>query len=273
MDRYAVVGNPIGHSKSPVIHRLFAEQTGQSLSYDKMLVEQGAFNEEVSAFFALGGRGLNVTLPFKEEAFGYADELTPRAQLAGAVNTLMLRGDGTVLGDNTDGAGLVADLLSQGWTLTGSRILLLGAGGAARGVVQPLLEQNPARVVIANRTPERAQAIAEAFGDRVEAGDYAALAGQSFDLVINATSASLAGQLPPLPEGLVTSATCVYDMMYGAEPTAFLSWAREQGAEHLADGLGMLVGQAAEAFQLWRGVRPQTAPVIEALRAELGGSP
>jgi shikimate dehydrogenase len=271
MDRYAVVGNPIGHSKSPVIHRLFAGQAGQVLSYDKMLVELGAFAEEASAFFALGGRGLNVTLPFKEDAFRYADELTGRAQVAGAVNTLMVRQDGTVLGDNTDGSGLVADLLAQGWPLAGSRILLLGAGGAARGVVQPLLEQDPARLVIANRTPEKAQVIAGAFAGRIEASDYVSLTGSSFDLIINATSASLAGELPPLPVGLVTPETRVYDMMYGAKPTAFLSWAQEQGAAHLADGLGMLVGQAAEAFYLWRGVRPQTAPVIEALRAELRG--
>ena len=269
MERYAVVGNPIGHSKSPDIHRLFATQTGQVLSYDKMLVEPGTFAEEVSAFFALGGSGLNVTLPFKEEAFGYADELTERARIAGAVNTLMSRPDGTVLGDNTDGAGLVADLLAQGWELAGSRILLLGAGGAARGAIQPLLLQNPVRLVIANRTLDKAQSIAAAFAGRIEASDYAALTGQSFDLVINATSASLGGELPPLPAGLVTPETGIYDMMYSAEPTAFLRWAKDQGAVRFADGLGMLVEQAAEAFYLWRGVRPQTIPVIEALRAQL----
>lgn len=271
MDRYAVVGNPIGHSRSPVIHRLFAEQTGQALIYEKMLVEQGAFAEDVSAFFALGGSGLNVTLPFKEEAFRFADALSGRAEIAGAVNTLMLRPDGTVFGDNTDGAGLVSDLLAQGWQLAGSRVLLLGAGGAARGVIQPLLEQHPANLVIANRTPEKAHAIANAFSGRIEASDYASLAGRSFDLIVNATSASLAGELPPLPAGLVSSATCVYDMMYGAAPTPFLLWAREQGAVRLADGLGMLVEQAAEAFYLWRGVRPQTPQVIQALREQLKG--
>jgi shikimate dehydrogenase len=269
MDRYAVVGNPIGHSKSPDIHRLFATQTEQVLTYDKMLVEQGAFAEEVSAFFALGGSGLNVTLPFKEDAFRYADELTGRARIAGAVNTLMLRPDGTVLGDNTDGAGLVADLLTQGWHLAGSRILLLGAGGAARGAVQPLLQQNPGRLVIANRTLDKARSVAAAFAGQIEACDYTSLADQPFDLIINATSASLGGELPPLPAGLVASETCIYDMMYGAEPTPFLHWAREQGAVRLADGLGMLVGQAAEAFYLWRGVRPQTIPVIETLRTQL----
>lgn len=271
MDRYAVVGNPIGHSRSPIIHRLFAEQTGQVLIYDKMLVEQGAFAEDVSAFFALGGSGLNVTLPFKEEAFRFADELSGRAEIARAVNTLMLRPDGTVFGDNTDGAGLVSDLLAQGWQLAGSRVLLLGAGGAARGVVQPLLEQHPANLVVANRTPEKAHAIANAFSGRIDASDYASLAGRSFDLIVNATSASLAGALPPLPAGLVSSVTCVYDMMYGAAPTHFLLWAREQGAVRLADGLGMLVEQAAEAFYLWRGVRPQTPQVIQALREQLKG--
>lgn len=272
MNRYAVMGNPISHSKSPNIHRLFAAQTAQTLSYDRIQVDLEAFAEEVSAFFALGGRGLNLTVPFKEEAFRYADELTARAQQAGAVNTLMLRSDGSVLGDNTDGAGLVADLLALGWPVAAGRVLLLGAGGAARGVVQPLLEQHPARLVIANRTLDKARTIAEAFAGRVECSDYAALAGQSFDLVINATSASLGGELPPLPAHLVTADTRVYDMMYGTEPTVFLRWARQQGAVFLADGLGMLVAQAAEAFYLWHGLRPQTAPVIEALRAELKAS-
>jgi shikimate dehydrogenase len=271
MDRYAVMGNPISHSKSPSIHRLFATQTGQALTYDRIQPDPAAFAEEISAFFAQGGKGLNLTVPFKEEAFRYADELTPRAQKAGAVNTLMLRENGSVLGDNTDGAGLVADLHNLGWQLTGSRVLLLGAGGAARGVVQPLLEENPARLVIANRTPDKARAIAEIFTGRVEFSDYSSLAGQAFDLIINATSASLGGELPPLPNNLVTLQTHVYDMMYGSEPTVFLRWAQEQGAGHLADGLGMLVEQAAEAFHLWRSVRPQTAPVINALRAEMKG--
>lgn len=269
MDRYAVVGNPIGHSKSPDIHRLFAAQTGQALTYDKILVEQGAFAEEVSAFFALGGKGLNVTVPFKEDACRYADELTGRAQVAGAVNTLMLRPDGVVLGDNTDGAGLVADLMAQGWSIADKHVLLLGAGGAARGAVQPLLQRNPARLVVANRTPDKPRSIAAAFTGQIETSDYASLADQSFDLIINATSASLGGELPPLSPRLIAPETCIYDMMYSAQSTTFLNWAREQGAMRLADGLGMLVEQAAEAFYLWRGVRPQTIPVIEALRTQL----
>lgn len=269
MDRYAVVGNPIGHSKSPLIHQLFAAQTGQELIYDRMLVEPGAFAEEVSSFFALGGKGLNVTVPFKEEAFRYADTRTERAQLAGAVNTLMLQPDGSVQGDNTDGAGLVADLLARNWPLRGSRILLLGAGGAVRGVVAPLLALDPASILIANRTLSKAQAVADNFDRQVSACACEHLTGQTFDLIINGTSASLAGELPPVPEELISADTCVYDMMYGAEPTAFLRWAQALGAQRCADGLGMLVAQAAEAFYLWRGVMPVTAPVIEELRTQL----
>jgi shikimate dehydrogenase len=270
MDRYAVVGNPIAHSKSPDIHRWFAEQTGQALTYEKILVELTAFDEEVSSFFALGGKGLNVTVPFKEQAFRFADLLTDRARLAGAVNTLALQNDGTVLGDNTDGAGLAADLLAQDWPLAGQRILVLGAGGAVRGIVGPLLEQKPASLLIANRTLEKAVAIAEAFPlGAVSVSGYAELQG-SFDLIINGTSASLTNELPPLPSGLVGADTAAYDLMYGAEPTAFLRWAAEQGAVRRADGLGMLVEQAAEAFYLWRGVRPDSAPVVEKLRHLVG---
>lgn len=266
MDRYAVVGNPIAHSKSPYIHQWFAEQTGQSLSYEKILVEMAAFDEDVSGFFALGGKGLNVTVPFKEQAFRFADVLTDRARLAGAVNTLALQNDGTVLGDNTDGAGLVADLLAQGWLLTGQRILVLGAGGAVRGIVGPLFEQQPASLLIANRTIEKANAIAEAFpSGAVDVANYVEVQGE-FDLVINGTSASLTNELPPLPAGLMRAQTAVYDLMYGAEPTAFLRWAMEQGVERRSDGLGMLVQQAAEAFYLWRGVRPDTAPIVQRLR-------
>ena len=269
-DRYAVVGNPIGHSKSPEIHRLFAQATGQVMSYHPMLVELNGFREAVNAFFSEGGKGLNVTVPFKEEAAAVADTLTDRAGRAGAVNTLARQSDGSILGDNTDGAGLVADLLGLGWPVAGCRVLLLGAGGAARGVVQPLLDQGPTSLTLANRTPARAEAIEKLFPGRINACGYPALANRVFDLVINGTSASLAGDLPPLPAGVVGPHTRVYDMMYGAGPTAFLAWAEEQGAVHRSDGLGMLVGQAAEAFYLWRGVRPDTAPVIGALRSRLG---
>lgn len=272
MDRYAVVGNPIAHSKSPIIHQLFAEQTGQSLTYDKLLVELTAFDEEVTSFFALGGRGLNVTVPFKEQAYRYADTMTERGRLAGAVNTLALQNDGTVLGDNTDGSGLVADLLALGWALREQRILILGAGGAVRGIVGPLLAQQPQSLLIANRTVEKAGAIAQIFpAGAVEVSGYAELRG-NFDLVINGTSASLAGELPPVPNGLVGADSAAYDLMYGAEPTAFLRWAAEQGVGQSADGLGMLVEQAAEAFYLWRGVRPETRPVLAKLRAMIAAT-
>lgn len=272
MDRYAVMGNPIAHSKSPTIHQLFAQQAGQMLSYEKILVDLAAFDEDVSGFFALGGKGLNITVPFKEQAFRYADELTQRARQAGAVNTLAIRNDGTVLGDNTDGTGLVADLLKQEWQIRGRRVLLLGAGGAARGAVGSLLEQQPDELVIANRTIEKADAIAAGFPSSVvKSSRYAELTGH-YDLVINGTSASLGGEVPPLPPGLFDSTTSIYDMMYGAEPTAFLHWAEQQGAGALSDGLGMLVEQAAEAFFLWRGVRPDTAPVIQTLRESMSAS-
>lgn len=272
MDRYAVVGNPIAHSKSPVIHQLFAEQTRQLLTYEKILVELAAFDEEISAFFALGGKGLNVTVPFKEQAFGFADVLTDRARLAGAVNTLALQSDGSVVGDNTDGAGLVADLRRLGWELAEQRILILGAGGAVRGIVGPLLEHQPHSVVIANRTLAKADTIAQAFpAGAITTSGYAELAGR-FDMVINGTSASLTGELPPLSQGLMDGDTAAYDLMYSAKPTAFLCWAEEQGAGRRSDGLGMLVEQAAEAFYVWRGVRPDTAPVVAELRALLSES-
>ena len=267
-DHYAVVGHPIAHSKSPRIHAEFARQTGQDMDYVALLAPLDGFAATVAEFRAGGGRGLNVTVPFKEAACRLATRLTARAEAAGAVNTLSFAADG-VLGDNTDGAGLVNDLVGNlGVVLGGRRILLMGAGGAARGVVQPLLAQAPARLVIANRTADKAVALAGHFagGAAAVAGSgYAALAGQSFDLVVNATAASLAGELPPLPSGLFAPGALAYDMMYGAD-TPFLAFARAEGAR-TADGLGMLVEQAAEAFHLWRGVRPQTAPVIRLLRA------
>lgn len=274
MDRYAVIGNPIDHSKSPEIHTYFAEQTCQDLTYGKILADVGTFDEQAGKFFTNGGKGLNVTVPFKEDAFRYADILTERARLAGAVNTLVKQNDGKVLGDTTDGAGLVGDLQSRGWTLRGRHILLLGAGGAVRGVTDALIQQQPAAVVIANRTVAKAEALAALFQPLgpVSACSFAELEGQHFDLVINGTSASLAGDLPPLPQGIVNSECAVYDMMYGAEFTPFLRWAQDQGAEQLADGLGMLVGQAAESFALWRGIRPEVKPVEEALRLSMAAS-
>ncbi len=272
-DRYAVFGNPIAHSKSPRIHAAFAQQTGQDLSYEALLAPLDGFAAAVAEFQREGGRGANVTVPFKEQAFALAQRLSPRARAAGAVNTLKFEADG-VFGDNTDGVGLVDDLTGNlGLALAGRRILLMGAGGAARGVVLPLLEQAPAELFIVNRTAAKAyELVAQASlpagrpaaGATLTAGGYDDLSG-SFDLVINATAASLAGDLPPLPAGLFAEGALAYDMMYGRD-TPFLSFARAAGAR-CGDGLGMLVEQAAEAFCLWRGVRPATAPVIALLRA------
>jgi len=262
-DRYAVFGHPIAHSKSPQIHTAFARQTGQDMRYEAILAPLDGFAASVAQFIAAGGRGANVTVPFKEEAFKLASRLSPRAQRAGAVNTLVFDADG-ILGDNTDGAGLVADLTRNlRCTLADQRVLLLGAGGAARGVIGPLLDQRPTALVVANRTVRRAEELAELFGRGVRACGLDALDTPS-DLVVNATAASLAGDLPPLSPRVFTADTLAYDMMYGRD-TPFLGFARAHGAA-TADGLGMLVEQAAEAFHLWRGVRPDTAPVIANLR-------
>lgn len=269
MDRYAVFGNPIKHSRSPQIHTAFAAQTGQLLTYRAQLVELGSFATMARHFFDDGGRGLNVTVPFKLEAFAFADELSERARRAGAVNTLARREDGTIYGDNTDGAGLVRDIVDNlGWSIQGRRLLILGAGGAVRGALEPLLRREPAIVVIANRTVDKAQQLAREFSDlgSLLGCGYDTLVGNQFDLVINGTSASLSAELPPLPSHLLSDNGCCYDMAYGAEPTPFMRWAASQAAWAVADGLGMLVEQAAEAFCLWRGVRPDTRPVIGQLR-------
>jgi shikimate dehydrogenase len=269
VDRYAVMGNPIAHSKSPQIHRLFAQQTGQSLSYQAILVEKHRFAEAVAEFLTAGGKGLNVTVPFKQEAWQIADQLSARAQRAGAVNTLMLREPGSLFGDNTDGVGLVRDLTANlAVELSGKRLLLLGAGGAARGVLGPLLEQQPTHLVIANRTAERAEQLSDLFSDigALTGCGFAALGGEAFDVVINATAAGLRGEVPDLPEGIIGPQTCCYDMMYGSAPTAFMRYAQQRGARRAFDGLGMLVEQAAESFRLWRGVKPATGPVIDFLR-------
>ncbi|MGM0563220.1 MAG: shikimate dehydrogenase [Pseudomonadota bacterium] len=267
-DDYAVFGNPIEHSKSPEIHQAFARQTGERLIYTRQLVERGEFAEAVAAFRQQGGRGLNITVPFKEEAFELADEVSDLARRAGAVNTLMFSGEHTV-GHNTDGLGLFRDLTdNHGLDLHGKDILILGAGGAVRGVIQPLLSIEPKRLVIANRTESKAHTLAEHFTDLgpIEACGYPDLDGEAFDLIINATSSGLSGELPPLPDGLLKPGATTYDMVYANEPTAFVRWGREHGAELALDGLGMLVEQAAEAFSLWRGVMPDTAPVIRQLR-------
>jgi shikimate dehydrogenase len=267
-DQYAVMGYPIAHSQSPRIHTLFAAQTGQNLEYQAILVEPGDFVAAARAFQADGGKGLNVTVPFKQDAWVFADLLSARAERAGAVNTLSFGSSG-VQGDNTDGPGLVRDLtLNHRYPLAEKRILLLGAGGAARGILQPLLAEKPAQLVIANRTAEKALGLALRFNDlgRVSACGFAELAERRFDLIINATAAGLDDAVPPLPDDVLAAEGWCYDLMYGREPTAFVRWGREHGAAQSLDGLGMLVEQAAEAFHLWRGVWPDTAPVIKALR-------
>jgi shikimate dehydrogenase len=271
MDRYAVFGNPIAHSRSPLIHRLFAEQTGERLDYQALLAPLDDFAGCLRAFF-VEGHGANVTLPFKEQAWALADQLSERAHRAGAVNTLQKQEDGRLYGDNTDGAGLLRDLrLNAGLELCGKRVLLLGAGGAVRGILAPLLQQGPELLVIANRTQAKAEHLAAQFADLgpVSACALSSLDGP-LDLIVNGTSASLSGSLPALPGSLIKAGhTCCYDMVYAAQTTPFNQWAAAQGAARTLDGLGMLVEQAAEAFFLWRGVRPDSAAVLAELRRQL----
>ena len=270
-DLYAVFGNPIAHSKSPAIHTAFAGVSGQDMRYEARLAAVDGFAQAISAFVAAGGKGANVTVPFKEEAFRLATRLSERAARAGAVNTLAFDG-GEVFGDNTDGAGLVRDITHNlGFSLAGKRILLLGAGGASRGVIAPLLAEKPASLFVANRSADKAVALAQAFSDiaKLDAGNFAKTEGNSFDLVVNATSASLSGESLPLPPGIFASGSLAYDMMYGKGETPFLALASQQGAARRADGLGMLVEQAAEAFFVWRGVRPATDRVLVDLRTQL----
>jgi len=274
MDQYAVFGNPISHSKSPQIHEEFARQTGQQLEYTAVAAPLDGFSETVQQFLAGDGRGLNVTIPFKEQAWELAAKRSERAELAGAVNTLLLK-DGELYGENTDGVGLVTDLTDNyGARIQGARVLVLGAGGAVRGVLQPILAQQPAAVVVANRTEAKAEQLAELFADHgnISGCGFPDLAGQSFDLIINGTAASLQGEVPPLPEAVLAANGWCYDMMYSAEPTAFCQWAKDHSAEKVMDGLGMLVEQAAESFRIWRGVKPETAPVIAQLRQQLTGN-
>jgi len=274
-DLYAVVGNPISHSKSPRIHSLFAAQTGEPVEYTAIQAPLDGFADTVTGFFDRGGCGLNITVPFKEQAWAMAAKRTWRAKKAGASNTLFMDAEGQLNADNTDGAGLVADLLrNHGVTLAGKRILILGAGGAVRGVVGPLLAEKPQTLVIANRTPAKARVLADLFAE--DAGDTR-LSGcgfeqptEVFDLVINGTSASLQGELPPLSSAVIGPDTRVYDMMYSPETTPFNRWALDNGAITAIDGLGMLIEQAAEAFAVWRGARPDTAPIIEAMRDTVG---
>lgn len=272
-DQYAVIGNPIAQSKSPLIHSMFAQATQQDLEYGR--IEGHNFAADVDAFRARGGRGLNITAPFKLDAFAYAPERSERAQLAGAANCMKFEGD-RVIAENFDGVGLVRDVVHNLRTpLAGKRVLLLGAGGAARGALLPLLAEKPALVVIANRHVDTAQTLADignsaaTFGSVVEACTYADLEGQRFDLVFNATSASLKGELPPVPTSVFVNCTLAYELAYGKGLTPFLRLARNGGVKQVADGVGMLAEQAAEAFDWWRGVRPDTSAVIQAITVAL----
>ena len=270
MDRYVVIGNPVSHSLSPEIHALFAKQTREAIDYATLLVPPGKFAPSARRFFDDGGRGANVTLPFKQDAFRFADSKSERAELAGAVNFLALR-SGRVEADNTDGAGLVTDLVANLDThLAGSHILLLGAGGAARGILAPLLAEGPARVVVANRTEARARELAQRFRayGPIEGVALDAIPDENFDLVLNATSTSIQGKVLPLPQRVLDSQGLAYDLAYGPAARAFVEAARSRGMR-ASDGLGMLVEQAAESFQLWRGKRPETAEVLAQLRSRL----
>ncbi len=274
-DKYAVAGYPISHSKSPLIHRLFAEQTEQDLIYEALLIDTDSttFQYEIAALKMQGYKGLNITVPFKLDAFEYADELTSRAQTAQAVNTFIFRENGTILGDNTDGAGLVIDIEQNAkQTFADKRVLILGAGGAVQGILEPLLAKKPKLVHIANRTVKRAEVLSKRFKTEtlvtaITSSNWQDIPQQTFDIIINGTSASLENKLPPISTKVLGETSLVYDMMYATEPTIFLNWAKQaQPTCQVRDGLGMLVGQAAESFYQWRGIRPATGSVIEKVR-------
>lgn len=269
IDTYAVIGNPVAHSKSPLIHTEFAKQTQQKLQYLKIISPLDQFFETVTQFKQRGGKGLNVTLPFKEQAYHYVSECSARARLAKAVNTIVFNKDGNSYGDNTDGVGLIRDLsLNHHFSLRDKRILVLGAGGAVRGILAPLLAEHPQYLVIANRTVEKAQQLHQEFSHlgQIQSCGFSQFPEQVFDLIINGTSASLSAELPPLPGVLVSPETFCYDLVFSDKPTIFLQWAKQHGAQHSADGLGMLVEQAAESFYIWRGIRPNTQPILALLK-------
>lgn len=272
-DQYAVIGHPIKHSKSPWIHTEFAKQCGEALEYSLLESAVDDFEATVKQFIKDGGKGLNVTMPFKQEAWDMADQLSEYAKLAGAVNTLTFNADGTVHGDNTDGPGLVYDLTeNQQTSLKGKRVLLLGAGGAVRGVIRPFLDQKPSRIHIANRTASKADDLAKLFSEygEISGGGYDDLSEQgAFDVIVNGTASSITGDLPPIPKSVLAENSHAYDMMYGAEPTVFERWCLENGAGSVSGGLGMLVEQAAVSFNIWRSKKPDTAPVLTALLKSL----
>lgn len=269
MDQYRVLGNPIAHSKSPLIHTQFAQQTSQDINYDKLFVELDGFDECIQQLIKQGIRGANVTAPFKEDALRICNQLSDRAKTAGAVNTLKFDYQGGIYGDNTDGVGLVTDLLQHQVVLKNKSVCLLGAGGAVKGVLLPLLQQQPALITIANRTKIKAEQLADLFQGKVIGIGFEQLHTKKFDVVINATSSGLTGQLPAIPESIFSNNPVVYDMVYAKGDTPFNAWAKLHGVENVIDGLGMLVAQAAESFKLWRNVQPEIAPVMNSLRATL----
>ncbi len=272
MDNYLVLGNPIKQSKSPFIHQAFALQTAQNISYQSQFAELDGFSKVVNDLISRGGKGANVTAPFKEQALALCDELTDRAKEAGAVNTLSFINN-RIYGDNTDGLGLVQDLKRNKVNLSGARIILLGAGGAAKGVILPLLNENPLSLTIVNRTLSKAQALCEQFNNSSMKGySFDSMPNMNADIIINATSASLSGKLPPLNSGTINTNTVCYDMVYSYQLTPFLQWSSELGARKTIDGLGMLVGQAAESFRIWRNVMPEVESVLTSLRKELAQS-
>lgn len=271
-DLYAVFGNPIAHSKSPSIHADFAQSAQQDMQYTKQCVDVDGFKEAATDFFSGKGLGLNITVPFKLDAYEFSDQLSKRARQAGAVNTLIKQADGTILGDNTDGYGIMRDICeNMQWRVKGKTVVVLGSGGAVRGILGPLLDQQPAKVFIANRTIEKAVQLAKAFSreGNVEGLGFEQLPHHAADIIINGTSASLSGDLPPVPEAIIGKNTRCYDMMYAKEPTVFMCWAKSLGAKETQDGLGMLVEQAAESFRCWRGVLPGTQAVIKKIRDSL----
>ncbi len=266
IDRYGVMGYPVSHSRSPIIHRLFALQTGQNLQYELLQVQPEKLEQAVRQFQRTGGKGLNITVPHKRAVCRLCDQLSERASTAGAVNTLAFQ-DSEIFGDNTDGIGLLRDLVvNLGVNVEGANILILGAGGATRGIIAPLLEMQPAGICIANRTLDKAEDLVERFSSqgKISACSFNAVPVQDpYDLVINATSAGVHGEIPPYPEAAISSKTVAYDLSYGLKPTPFSTWAREHGAARSVMGWGMLVEQAAESFHIWRGVRPDTKPVLK----------
>ncbi len=276
IDQYAVIGNPIEHSKSPDIHLLFADQTGEQLNYKKMLVEEGAFSQTVTTFFANGGKGLNITVPFKNDACAFVDELTEYAKNASAVNTIYQDDNGKFIGANTDGIGLLRDLKkSLRLQIINKKILIIGAGGATQGIVEPLLHEQPSELVIANRTASKAKAIAEHFNNfgNVKACALHEIPKQPFDLVLHATSAGLQGNNVELPTEIIGPNTCCYDLLYSDQDTPFMQWAKNNHARNVVDGFGMLLEQAAEAFYIWRGQRPDTGMAHHYFRPDSKSKP